>query len=45
MPDYDFIEDINPDQIQKDYPSLVIGRWDEVQTIRLKIGFTLYDFT
>jgi len=43
--DYDFIGDIDPDQIQNDFPNLVIGRWDEVQTMRLKIGTTLFDFT
>lgn len=45
IPDYDFIGDIDPDQIQRDFPNLVIGRWDEVQTMRLKVGTTLYDFT
>ncbi len=45
IPDYDFIGDIDPDQIQRDFPNLVIGRWNEVQTMRLKVGNTLYDFT
>lgn len=45
IPDYDFIGDIDPDQIQRDFPNLVLGRWDEVQTMRLKIGSALYDFT
>lgn len=45
IPDYDFIGDIDLDQIQRDFPGLIIGRWDEVQTMRLKIGTALYDFT
>lgn len=42
--DYDFIGNFNLDQIQSDYSELVIGRWDEVYTIKLKIGPAVYDF-
>lgn len=45
IPDYDFIGDIDPDQIQRDFPDLIVGRWDSVSTMRLKIGSNLYDFT
>lgn len=45
MPDYDFIGDFNPDEIESNYSDLVIGRWDEVTTMRMKIGSAIYDFT
>lgn len=45
IPDYDFIGDFDLDQIQGDFPKLVVGRWDEVNTIRLKIGSYSFDFT
>lgn len=45
MPDYDFIGDFDPDEIESNYGDLVIGRWDEVTTMRLKIGSAIYDFT
>jgi len=44
-PDYDFIGDFDPDEIQTKYPHLVDSRWDEVSTIRLRIGNCIYDFT
>lgn len=45
VPDYDFIGDFNLDQIQADFPELVIGRWDEFDTIRLRAGSYSLDFT
>lgn len=45
IPDYDFIGDFDLDQIQGDFPKLVVGRWDGVNTIRLKIGSYSFDFT
>lgn len=44
-PDYDFIGDFDIDNIERDFPGLVTGRWDDVATIRLKIGSTIFDFT
>ncbi|MDD4878307.1 MAG: hypothetical protein PHO02_04705 [Candidatus Nanoarchaeia archaeon] len=43
--DYDFLGNFDLNQIQNDFPQLVIGRWDEVSTIKLKIGSQIYDFT
>lgn len=45
MPDYDFIGDFDPDEVELNYGDLVIGRWDDVTTMRLKIGSAIYDFT
>lgn len=45
LPDYDFIGDFDPDQLVQRHPDLVVGRWDEVQTLRLRIGQGTYDFT
>lgn len=45
MSDYDFIGDFDLDQIQNDFPSLVTGRWDKFNTLRLKIGQRYFDFT
>lgn len=45
IPDYDFIGDFDPDLIEKEFGEVMIGRWDEVSTMRLKIGSVLYDFT
>lgn len=45
IPDYDFIGDFDLDQIEHDFPGLIIGRWDSVSTIRLKVGAGIYDFT
>lgn len=45
LPDYDFIGDFDLDQIQGDFPKLMVGRWDEVNTLRLKIGSYSFDFT
>lgn len=45
MSDYDFIGDFDLDQIQNDFPSLVTGRWDKFNTLRLKIGQNSLDFT
>ncbi|MFZ3069106.1 MAG: hypothetical protein WA052_02195 [Microgenomates group bacterium] len=43
--DFDFIGNFNLDQIEKDFPGLVVGRWDAVSTLRLEIGSSIYDFT
>ncbi len=45
LPDYDFIANFNPDTIQSMFPNLFVDRWDEVSTIRFKIGYDNYDFT
>lgn len=45
IPDYDFIGDFSLDDVQRNFPDLVLGRWDNVSTMRLKIGSTLYDLT
>lgn len=45
MSDYDFIGDFDLDQIQNDFPSLVVGRWDKFNTLRLKVGQHSFDFT
>jgi len=44
-PDYDFIGDFDIDKIQEKFSKLCIGRWDKFQTIKLKIGSEIYDFT
>lgn len=45
IPDYDFIGDFDLDQIQADFPKLVVGRWNEVHTLRMKMGSYYFDFT
>jgi len=45
QPDYDFVGDFDFDQIQRDFPDQVVGRWDSVSTMRLKLGRDIYDFT
>lgn len=44
-PDYDFIGNFDPEKIQDLFPELVSDRWDDVSTIRLRIGNDDYDFT
>lgn len=43
--DFDLIGDFDLEQIIKEYPDQVIGRWDDVQTVRLRLGGVIYDFT
>ena len=43
--DFDFIGNFDLDQIEGDFSNLVVGRWDDVSTVRLKIGSVIYDFT
>lgn len=42
--DFDFMGDFDIEQIANDYPESVVGRWNELSTIRLKIGSDIYDF-
>lgn len=42
--EYDFFGDFDLDQIQSDFPDWVIGRWDDVSTIKLRVGSLTFDF-
>ena len=45
LPDYDFIGNFDPDEVQLNHSDLVIGRWDGVNTMRLRVANTTYDLT
>jgi hypothetical protein len=43
--DFDFLGDIDIEKIERKHKNLLIGRWNEVSTIKLRIGGGIYDFT